>query len=650
MLGDHADPIDKPQLPAELDPSGELRDVLGQISEEDSQMHEEILNTTRDVESSESSWDTDTASCSCKKRRRDSIDGPGTNASRDQVGHDTDRPRPGQKRRRISQYGHSGPPKEVPRIIYNNYDDSDDDDSKSKASPQKLMAPLHSQPRDGASPRISKEPFTDVYSGHSQQDVRVLSTHAECKEHPTFTNSRGTKRPRESSMDDSSSNIPGAEPGSPKPKRTHLEEHQKCDSSKNMSEDNPEVGDSLSDSRDESPQIFEKGVRPTFFGSAKLYNPETGKYEFMPDNNETDELLVTSVRDLEPGEYGTTLGSSSRVEPVSRPWTEDEEETLRSWVQDYGIQQWDQISWCLWRSQQDCQEHYQGIIMTRNQRAGRYLFAGLPGWVDPELEVPSLPAQELSRESIRQRQAQEAATKGSAVEEVEAVATEEEAVASRSPEINRHPNTVVKPEPELGPWPEVEGEDPEILYERPSKLNEKKKTPANLEPSANANSQAAFESPPSSRLRTRRTESSIRLEACGLIRYDPAAKTFPKVNSTGALVYSKGGLLRTNERRKRAPRGLKIKKASDEVERIPQASSGAKGAGNPKDGNGHKSDAKNNQPDRDARTRTERYRRRAHSPSVDGSLEDRVLRGRVIKRNSGKARRGIDRRAGHVTK
>lgn len=74
---------------------------------------------------------------------------------------------------------------------------------------------------------------------------------------------------------------------------------------------------------------------------------------------------------------------------VYRPWLETERNDLQSWVQDYGIRQWDIVAWCLRRSVEDCREQYQQIISERNRGAGRELDAGLPGWVDTELEAAS---------------------------------------------------------------------------------------------------------------------------------------------------------------------------------------------------------------------------------------------------------------------
>lgn len=86
------------------------------------------------------------------------------------------------------------------------------------------------------------------------------------------------------------------------------------------------------------------------------------------------------------------MKSINLLDPVQfayRPWLETERNDLQSWVQDYGIRQWDIVAWCLRRSVEDCREQYQQIISERNRRAGREPDAGLPGWVDTELEAAS---------------------------------------------------------------------------------------------------------------------------------------------------------------------------------------------------------------------------------------------------------------------
>lgn len=128
-------------------------------------------------------------------------------------------------------------------------------------------------------------------------------------------------------------------------------------------------------------------ARPPFYGISVQTNNVTKKPEWVPDSNEVDDIVLLHVRKLEPRAYEYPPGLPPRIEPKSGPWTEEDED-LRSWFQNYGMQKkWSEIFWCLHRSKDDCQTRYRKIVMKRNRWACRHLEAGLPGWVDHELQV-----------------------------------------------------------------------------------------------------------------------------------------------------------------------------------------------------------------------------------------------------------------------
>ena len=208
-------------------------------------------------------------------------------------------------------------------------------------------------------------------------------------------------------------------------------------------------------------------LRPTFFGKAHQWNESTQEWEPTPDNPIDDnDCIVTSVRNADLGEYGAILGSSRRYVPKKRSWTADECETMRSWVQDYGINDFDHIAWCLKRKAYDCWEQYQKTVRWLNKRAGRNPEAGL-GWKDPELQ--------RSLEWLKGQ-------KG-----------EEQADGAEKEKENTEAGQCV----------------PTIRVEPPAPKD-------------------ADSPPPSSRLRPRKPKATTRLMDFGLIRYDPNARSFPK--------------------------------------------------------------------------------------------------------------------------
>ena len=67
---------------------------------------------------------------------------------------------------------------------------------------------------------------------------------------------------------------------------------------------------------------------------------------------------------------------TSRGSPY-RPWTEEEKENLRVYIQDYRIGDWEALSQSMGRTTTELQYVYLEIITARNEQAGRSKFAGL---------------------------------------------------------------------------------------------------------------------------------------------------------------------------------------------------------------------------------------------------------------------------------
>ena len=300
MLGHRLDLVDGSREQAEHDPSGELRCILGQISD-DSHSRSETSATTRDTVSSKSSIES--APASHKKRGWDFPDGHANEPSEGKVDFDEDAPYPSPKRRRTSQ-------------------DSPESDNSPRA--RRLEGSIGSS--------------------------KVIRPTEKAIEPPASTASRGVKRSRESSNEDIVSNGPDSECTQPKSKRVRLECSDDSDQYIYTSTSNSNIEGSTSETHNTNPKGFVRQFRPTFYKNATKLSKNTKKIEFFPDTNVTDDWVVTGMRDIEPGDYAATFGSQPRIEPKPRSWEPEEAETLRSWVQDYGVKKWNWIAWCLRRS------------------------------------------------------------------------------------------------------------------------------------------------------------------------------------------------------------------------------------------------------------------------------------------------------------
>lgn len=246
-------------------------------------------------------------------------------------------------------------------------------------------------------------------------------------EKPVSSPSKRAKRWRGISLDDLDEDSPHDTDWQPQPKRkrVRLEQHQEAqgETSQNPpTSDDSKLDSSYSDlgssetdissvdtgtikapSNEDIRPIITK-ARPTFDYISTQWNDATKTMEWMPDKNEADEIVVTCVRRLESRDCEYPPGLPPRIEPSPRPWSEEEQEELRYWVQDHGVQnKWREIAWCLHRSEKECHMRYRETVMARNKKAGRDLEAGLPGWVDHELELTPAEIARLVAEDIVKR-------------------------------------------------------------------------------------------------------------------------------------------------------------------------------------------------------------------------------------------------------
>ena len=79
----------------------------------------------------------------------------------------------------------------------------------------------------------------------------------------------------------------------------------------------------------------------------------------------------------------------------NRPWTNEEKEDLRAYIQDYKVEDWALLSQSTSRDERDLQDIYLDIVTARNIQAGRSRLAGIPE-LYPNLAPPP-PQQQESR-------------------------------------------------------------------------------------------------------------------------------------------------------------------------------------------------------------------------------------------------------------
>lgn len=82
--------------------------------------------------------------------------------------------------------------------------------------------------------------------------------------------------------------------------------------------------------------------------------------------------------------------------PSDRPWTDEEQEDLRVYIQDYGIEDWALLSQSTNRLVEELHYMYFEVITARNVQAGRLECAGIPE-AYPDLAPPPAPAPEEPR-------------------------------------------------------------------------------------------------------------------------------------------------------------------------------------------------------------------------------------------------------------
>ena len=86
----------------------------------------------------------------------------------------------------------------------------------------------------------------------------------------------------------------------------------------------------------------------------------------------------------------------------NRPWTNEEKEDLRAYIQDYKIEDWVTLSQSTSRDERELQDMYLDIVTARNIQAGRSRLAGIPE-LYPNLAPspsPAGPPQEESQELL----------------------------------------------------------------------------------------------------------------------------------------------------------------------------------------------------------------------------------------------------------
>ncbi|MCJ1453787.1 hypothetical protein MMC28_004136 [Mycoblastus sanguinarius] len=287
---------------------------------------------------------------------------------------------------------------------------SESDDSQRMPKTRRL---IRSQPNESDHSREIKNILTEI-GKQAPTEQRTTRTMSEATAHfRTNTGSmrtHGKKRTRDSSKDlDDMKDMPGS-------KRVHLTqltgirgrdagendmaEQHKSDGTGDKTlvnnavvySDNAGSMISRASINDNDGSAFDSNaaiktkVRPTY----------EGVHRNKKEENNADEVVVMSVTPIKVQEFEYPPGLPSRTEPTSRPWTADEEEDLRYWVQDLGVSKWTMIAWCANRSVEDCKERYRQIVVARNMKAGRDPDAGLPKYLHPVPAPAFVPAPALA--------------------------------------------------------------------------------------------------------------------------------------------------------------------------------------------------------------------------------------------------------------
>ena len=107
-----------------------------------------------------------------------------------------------------------------------------------------------------------------------------------------------------------------------------------------------------------------------------------------------------TVHDVEGTQRPFYLPTSPGV--PNRPWTNEEKEDLRAYIQDYKIEDWVTLAQSTSRDERELQDMYLDIVTARNIQAGRSRRAGIPELYPNFTPPPSLagPPQEESQELL----------------------------------------------------------------------------------------------------------------------------------------------------------------------------------------------------------------------------------------------------------
>ena len=217
-------------------------------------------------------------------------------------------------------------------------------------------------------------------------------------------------------------------------------------------------------------------VRPTYEG-LRWDRDANGvvTQHVIPERNEADEIVVMNVK----GKEGR-LPYTHQPDP-HEPWTAEDDEKLRSSVQDYDIKDWLNIAWCLRRQVDDCKRRYCEIVADRNMRWGRHPHAGLPRNLVP-FTASKTPQEKL-----------------------DAAPAQSKTPLAPGPAPAQAPAQAPAPAPPALPTPP---------------------------PAAKSNRE----------LRPR-TQHAVPRFQCGNIVYDPKARSLPKVSKKGTIVDNKGNVI-----------------------------------------------------------------------------------------------------------